>query len=111
MNKLSCFTLNTIKYLNDGVDPLAGDVVDVVDPDQVASTQESSDDEASLLRWEVMFDQEKLTQLERDDCGVHAVVDQRREVVIKNPGEDEFSVHSPDTPEDDTNKHTNGEGC
>ena len=41
---------------------------------------------------------------------MHAVIEDGREVVVQDLGEDEFPVYSPEAPEDDTDKHPDGEG-
>ena len=41
---------------------------------------------------------------------MHAMVEDGREVVVQDLGEDKFSVYSPEAPENNTNKHPDGEG-
>jgi len=96
--------------LYDGIDPEARHVVNVVNPCKISEAEQSSDRGASPPGGEGVADQEELAQLERDDGGVHQVVEDGGEVLVQHCGEYQFPVHGPDTPEDDSNKHSDGKG-
>ena len=55
-----------------------------------------------------MSDEEKLSQLQRYDGGVHQVVEDGGEVLVQHLGEYEFPVDRPDAPEYYSNEHSDG---
>ena len=42
---------------------------------------------------------------------MHQVIEDGGEVLVQHLREDEFPIHSPDTPENYSNKHSNGKCC